>query len=77
MIMSMDKIARTPRQSRDDSLPDAAPAGLAHGGALSMAARLFPHAPRPFLDLSTGINPVPYPVDRLADHARPAPARRC
>jgi cobalamin biosynthetic protein CobC len=69
MIMSMDKIARTPRQSRDDSLPDAAPAGLAHGGALSMAARLFPHAPRPFLDLSTGINPVPYPVDRLADHA--------
>jgi len=29
--------------------------------------RRFPSAPRPWLDLSTGINPVPYPVDALAD----------
>ncbi|HUO55019.1 MAG TPA: threonine-phosphate decarboxylase CobD [Rhodoblastus sp.] len=32
-----------------------------HGGSLSAARRLFPHAPRPWLDLSTGINASPYP----------------
>jgi len=26
----------------------------------------FPDAPRPFVDLSTGINPVPYPVPKMA-----------
>ena len=45
------------------------PAGLTHGGALSLALKMFPHAPYPFLDLSTGINPVPYPVHNLPDHA--------
>jgi cobalamin biosynthetic protein CobC len=35
---------------------------MAHGGMLSAAEALFPDAPRPFLDLSTGINPVPYPL---------------
>jgi cobalamin biosynthesis protein CobC len=29
--------------------------------------RHFPNAPSPWLDLSTGINPVPYPVGALAD----------
>jgi cobalamin biosynthetic protein CobC len=29
----------------------------AHGGDLAAARRLFPHAPQPFIDLSTGINP--------------------
>lgn len=29
----------------------------------------FPAAPRPWLDLSTGINPVPYPVGALSDEA--------
>ncbi|HRP77908.1 MAG TPA: threonine-phosphate decarboxylase CobD [Aquamicrobium sp.] len=36
-----------------------------HGGSLSRAVRLFPDAPRPWLDLSTGINPHPYPFDDI------------
>ena len=39
---------------------------LVHGGDLSIARRLFPDAPEPFVDLSTGINPHPYKVPRLA-----------
>ena len=35
-----------------------------HGGSLSRADRLFPGAPKPWLDLSTGINPHSY---RLVD----------
>jgi cobalamin biosynthesis protein CobC len=35
---------------------------LLHGGDLSAARRLFPRAPQPFIDLSTGINPKPYPA---------------
>ncbi len=31
-----------------------------HGGRLQEAAAAFPHAPRPWLDLSTGINPEPW-----------------
>ncbi len=38
----------------------------AHGGRRLAAERRFPAAPRPLLDLSTGINPVPYPVPALA-----------
>jgi cobalamin biosynthetic protein CobC len=38
---------------------------LLHGGDLSAARRLFPDAPEPFVDLSTGINPSPYPVPDL------------
>ncbi len=33
-----------------------------HGGELGAARRLFPNAPEPFIDLSTGINPNPYPL---------------
>lgn len=36
---------------------------------LSHAARLYPNAPRPFLDLSTGINPIPYPLAPLPETA--------
>jgi len=39
---------------------------LSHGGDLGAARRRFPGAPEPFIDLSTGINPYPYPVPRLA-----------
>ncbi len=39
---------------------------LAHGGDLAAARALFPGAPEPFLDLSTGINPHPHPLPRLA-----------
>ena len=35
---------------------------LLHGGDIGAAWRLFPGAPEPFIDLSTGINPNPYPV---------------
>jgi cobalamin biosynthesis protein CobC len=36
-----------------------------HGGDLAAARRLFPNAAEPFLDLSTGINPNPYPLPHL------------
>ena len=39
--------------------------GVAHGGDLQAARRLFPAAPTPFLDLSTGINPHGYPMPPL------------
>ena len=38
---------------------------LEHGGDLAAARRLFPHAPQPFIDLSTGINPHPYRLPRI------------
>jgi len=38
---------------------------LLHGGDLTAARRLFPDAPEPFVDLSTGINPSPYPLPDL------------
>jgi len=34
-----------------------------------MARRLFPGAPQPFIDLSTGINPHPYPLPPLPSGA--------
>jgi cobalamin biosynthetic protein CobC len=40
-------------------------APLAHGGNLAAARLCFPHAPEPFIDLSTGINPYPYPVPEI------------
>jgi cobalamin biosynthetic protein CobC len=42
---------------------DAAP--VEHGGDLGAARLLFPGAPEPFIDLSTGINPYPYPIPQL------------
>jgi cobalamin biosynthetic protein CobC len=39
---------------------------LFHGGDLGAARRLFPGAPKPFIDLSTGINPNPYPIPRFS-----------
>jgi cobalamin biosynthetic protein CobC len=42
---------------------DAAP--IQHGGDLGAARLLFPGAPEPFIDLSTGINPYPYPIPQL------------
>lgn len=34
-----------------------------HGGELDAARARFPQAPEPWIDLSTGINPHPYPFD--------------
>jgi cobalamin biosynthetic protein CobC len=36
-----------------------------HGGDLATAEALFPQAPKPWIDLSTGINPIPYPLPEL------------
>src|SRR5512143_1548844 len=40
-----------------------------HGGNLGAARQMFPAAPEPFLDLSTGINPYPYPLPPLPPEA--------
>ena len=40
-----------------------------HGGALDVAERLAPEAPKPWIDLSTGINPHAYPLPDLAPEA--------
>jgi len=39
---------------------------VAHGGDLGNVRHRFPDAPLPWIDLSTGINPVPYPVPPLS-----------
>ncbi|MCX7304561.1 MAG: threonine-phosphate decarboxylase CobD [Hyphomicrobiales bacterium] len=49
-----------------------------HGGSLGRARSLFPHAPQPWIDLSTGINPHSYPFFDLPATALtrlPEPAR--
>ena len=38
---------------------------VAHGGDLEDVRRRFPNAPQPWIDLSTGVNPVPYPLPPL------------
>jgi cobalamin biosynthesis protein CobC len=38
---------------------------VAHGGDLGAIRRRFPEATQPWIDLSTGINPVAYPVRQL------------
>lgn len=40
-------------------------ANALHGGRIQAARRAFPSAPEPFVDLSTGINPVPYPLPSI------------
>ncbi|WP_100253372.1 threonine-phosphate decarboxylase CobD [Methylobacterium sp. UNC300MFChir4.1] len=47
------------------SVPAREAAPIAHGGDLGGLRQAFPDAPEPWLDLSTGINPVPYPVPAL------------
>jgi len=42
---------------------------LPHGGDLAAFRRLFPDAPEPLVDLSTGINPHPYPLPALPPEA--------
>ena len=44
-----------------------APPVVAHGGRLDAARRLYPAAPQPWIDLSTGVNPHAYPLPPLAD----------
>ena len=42
---------------------------LGHGGRLGAARSAYPDAPSPWLDLSTGINPWPFPIPPLAPEA--------
>lgn len=37
-----------------------------HGGAVDLMRKVFPSAPEPWIDLSTGVNPWAYPTDDLA-----------
>ena len=43
--------------------------GLLHGGDLDGARAAFPEAPEPWVDLSTGINPWPYPLPPVPPQA--------
>src|SRR5690242_2149667 len=45
------------------------PEAIVHGGNLDEISRLYPDAPKPWIDLSTGINPIPYPLPPLAPEA--------
>jgi cobalamin biosynthesis protein CobC len=48
-----------------DEIGKSAAALRIHGGRIDVAARLYPTAPRPWIDLSTGINPIPWPVPAI------------
>ncbi|MBG0811092.1 threonine-phosphate decarboxylase [Methylosinus sp. H3A] len=39
---------------------------IVHGGRLDLARARFPEAPEPWVDLSTGVSPYPYPFPPLA-----------
>ncbi|WP_159728021.1 threonine-phosphate decarboxylase CobD [Methylosinus sp. Ce-a6] len=39
---------------------------ILHGGRLDLAQARFPEAPEPWIDLSTGVSPYPYPFPPLA-----------
>jgi cobalamin biosynthetic protein CobC len=63
-------------ESPSDRMKDGMSALRVHGGRVDIAARLYPDAPRPWLDLSTGINPRPWvpPSGIEVDtHALPPP----
>ena len=45
------------------------PEPVPHGGDLDAARARFPDAPGPWIDLSTGINPEPYPLPELPPEA--------
>jgi len=50
------------------ALPITQPAAaepISHGGDLDGARKKYPAAPEPWIDLSTGINPVPFPIPEL------------
>ncbi len=40
-----------------------------HGGNINAARRQYPNAPSPWIDLSTGVNPIPYPIGTIAPQA--------
>ncbi len=42
---------------------------IVHGGRLDQARRLFPNAPQPWIDLSTGVNAHAFPLPEIAPQA--------
>lgn len=54
--------ARLVERNDDDAL-------AYHGGALDVARRLAPNAPKPWIDLSTGVNPHAYPLPDIPPEA--------
>jgi cobalamin biosynthetic protein CobC len=48
------------------TIPDSANELRYHGGNINAARLLFPNAPESWVDLSTGINRIPYPVEFIA-----------
>lgn len=61
----MTRAPSTPRPAGPPS-EQGGGATILHGGDLDAARAEFPDAPLPWVDLSTGINPVPYPLPPLA-----------
>src|SRR5215475_3403502 len=61
----MTSISRASSASVTAMVSHTGAAPLRHGGELVAARRLFPAAPEPFIDLSTGINPHSYPLPQL------------
>ena len=51
---------------RPTSTRGSEPEAVVHGGNLDEVSQLYPNAPVPWIDLSTGINPIAYPVPSLA-----------
>src|SRR5947209_909603 len=59
-------IGRDARRQYRSRMGRANERAMAHGGDLKEARRRFPDAPEPWIDLSTGINPIAYPLPPLA-----------
>jgi cobalamin biosynthesis protein CobC len=64
-MSSISRAARVSAAAMASQPSDAKAAPVEHGGDLGAARLLFPGAPEPFIDLSTGINPYPYPIPPL------------
>jgi len=60
-MTAADKLAHTEAVAAEPAEHDSAE----HGGDLAAMRAAFPAAPRPWIDLSTGINPWAYPVSRI------------
>src|SRR5215472_7795195 len=65
-MSSISRAARVNAAAMASQPSDVKAAPIEHGGNLVAARLLFPGAPEPFIDLSTGINPHSYPVPSLS-----------
>jgi cobalamin biosynthetic protein CobC len=68
--MNRDEEDGSSGRSGPSSFPEDRGCGAVyHGGDVAAAKLRFAKAPQPWLDLSTGINPIPYPIGELASEA--------